>query len=83
MTPSTEPAVRQFIKRCNGAEPGELLDEVHAEAALRRAADNGFEIFGSLVSGSAAWRNEVQDLTFSLTEATEADAQRRQHKWGI
>lgn len=82
MTSSPEPAGRWFIKRCNGAEPGELLDEAQAEAALERAADKGFEIVGSLVGGSASWRNHAQDLTFSLTEVTESDAKDRQRTWG-
>jgi len=82
MTSSPEPAGRWFIKRCNGAEPGELLDEALAEAALKRAADKGFEIFGSLADGSASWRNHAQDLTFSLTEVTESDAKDRQRSWG-
>ena len=82
MTTSPEPAGRWFIQRCNGAEPGELLDEAHAKAALKRAADKGFEIVGSLLGGSASWRNHSLDLTFSLTEVTEADTKDRQRTWG-
>lgn len=82
MTTSPEPADRRFIQRCNGAEPGELLDEVQAAVVLKRAADNGFEITGSLLSGSASWCNGSRDLTFSLTQVTEADAKLRERTWG-
>ena len=82
MTTSPELAGRQFVKRCNGAEPGELLDQAHAEAALKRATESGFEISGSLLRGSASWRNESRDLTFTLSEVTEDAADVRRRTWG-
>lgn len=78
---STPPA-RRFVERCNGAEPGRELDETQAQETLQRALDRGFHVSGSLTLGSASWRDEKLDRTFSLTEVSGSAFAARQSGWG-
>lgn len=82
MTALGEATTRWFIKRCNGAEPGEVLDEAHARIELQRVANQGIGITGSLAGGAASWRHASGDRTFSLSEIAETDLKRRQRGWG-
>jgi ribosome assembly protein YihI (activator of Der GTPase) len=83
MTPGTStPPARRFVERCNGAEPGQELDEAQAQETLQRALDRGFRVSGSLNLGSVSWHDEKLDRTFSLTEVSDTAFAARHSGWG-